>query len=128
MNELYKSMSKGQKLLTNYITDNYDKAAFLTAAKLGETVGVSESTVVRFANAIGFSGYPELQKQLQEMVKTRLTTVQRIDMSNDYSTDESTLRNISYKVNLNLISNRTTSTLRIINKNDFINKRKFKEQ
>lgn len=87
-------LSKGQKIIAQYLMNNYDKAAFMTAAKLGEKVGVSESTVVRFANAIGFSGYPELQKQLQEMVKTRLTTVQRIEMSNDYSTDESTLKNI----------------------------------
>ena len=87
-------LSKGQKSIAQYLMNNYDKAAFMTAAKLGEKVGISESTVVRFANAIGFTGYPELQKQLQEMVKTRLTTVQRIEMSNEYSTDESTLRNI----------------------------------
>lgn len=87
-------LSKGQKSIAQYLMNNYDKAAFMTAAKLGEKVGISESTVVRFANAIGFTGYPELQKELQEMVKTRLTTVQRIEMSNEYSTDESTLRNI----------------------------------
>ena len=87
-------LSKGQKSIAQYLMNNYDKAAFMTAAKLGEKVGISESTVVRFANAIGFTGYPELQKQLQEMVKTRLTTVQRIEMSNEYSTDESTLKNI----------------------------------
>lgn len=87
-------LSKGQKIIAQYLINNYDKAAFLTAARLGEIVGVSESTVVRFANAVGFTGYPDLQKQLQEMVKTKLTTVQRIEMSNDYSNEESILKNI----------------------------------
>jgi DNA-binding MurR/RpiR family transcriptional regulator len=87
-------LSKGQKIIAQYIMNNYDKAAFMTAAKLGEKVGVSESTVVRFANAIGYIGYPQLQKQLQEMVKTKLTTVQRIEMSSDYTNKDSVLKNI----------------------------------
>ena len=58
INEAYSKLSRGQKLLATYITDNYDKAVFLTAAKLGETVGVSESTVVRFATHLGYKGYP----------------------------------------------------------------------
>jgi DNA-binding MurR/RpiR family transcriptional regulator len=74
--------------------NNYDKAAFMTAAKLGEVVGVSESTVVRFANTIGYEGYPQLQKQLQEMVRTKLTTVQRIEMTSDFSNKESVLKSI----------------------------------
>ncbi len=74
-------MSKGHKKLIQYITDNYDKAAFMTASKLGETVGVSESTVVRFAHLIGFKGYPELQKELQRMVKSKLTSVQQMESS-----------------------------------------------
>ena len=90
----FHSLSKGQKIIAQYIMNNYDKAAFMTAAKLGERVGVSESTVVRFANAIGYVGYPHLQKQLQEIVKTRLTTVQRIEMSSDYSNKDSVLKNI----------------------------------
>ncbi|HYE11867.1 MAG TPA: MurR/RpiR family transcriptional regulator [Patescibacteria group bacterium] len=90
----FHNLSKGQKIIAQYIMSNYDKAAFMTAAKLGEKVGVSESTVVRFANAIGFIGYPQLQKQLQEMVKTKLTTVQRIEMSSDYSNEESVLKNV----------------------------------
>ncbi len=90
----FHNLSKGQKIIAQYIMNNYDKAAFMTAAKLGEKVGVSESTVVRFANAIGFIGYPQLQKQLQEMVKTKLTTVQRIEMSTDYSNEESILKNV----------------------------------
>ena len=70
----FSKLSKGQKIIAQFILVNYDKAAFMTAAKLGETVGVSESTVVRFANALGYSGYPLLQKSLQELIKTKLTT------------------------------------------------------
>lgn len=81
LNEMYKSMSKGQKLLTNYITDNYDKAAFLTAAKLGEVVGVSESTVVRFAMFLGYKGYPEFQRALEETVRNKLNSVQRMEVT-----------------------------------------------
>ena len=65
INNNYSRMSKGQKLLATYITDNYDKAVFLTAAKMGETVGVSESTVVRFATSLGYKGYPEFQNSLE---------------------------------------------------------------
>ena len=75
------SMSKGQKLIAHFIEHHYDRAAFLTASKLGELVGVSESTVVRFATEIGYSGYPELQKAMQEMIKDKLTSVQRIEVT-----------------------------------------------
>lgn len=81
MNNKYSSMSKGQKLLATYITDNYDKAVFLTAAKLGETVGVSESTVVRFAMSLGYKGYPEFQESLEEMVRNKLNSVQRMEVT-----------------------------------------------
>lgn len=95
MKEKYKTMSKGQKLLANYTMENYPKVAFMTASKLGETVGVSESTVVRFANALGFSGYPKFQDALQELIKTKLTTVERVEMANrDYSTDSKILENV----------------------------------
>lgn len=87
-------LSKGQKLIAEYILKHYDKAAFMTAAKLGTSVGVSESTVVRFANELGFSGYPKLQKALQELIKNRLTTVQRIELSNDYVSEESALKGV----------------------------------
>lgn len=87
-------LSKGQKLIAEYILKHYDKAAFMTAAKLGISVGVSESTVVRFANELGFSGYPKLQKALQEMIKNKLTTVQRIELSNDYITEENALKGV----------------------------------
>ena len=76
-------LSKGQKLIADFILKNYDKAAFMTAAKLGDSVGVSESTVVRFAIELGFSGYPKLQKALQELIKNKLTSVQRLELSND---------------------------------------------
>lgn len=75
--------SKGQKAIAKYITEHYDKAAFMTASKLGNTVGVSESTVVRFAMELGYKGYPELQKALQEMIRNKLTAVQRIEVAND---------------------------------------------
>ncbi|GAA3663393.1 MurR/RpiR family transcriptional regulator [Asaccharospora irregularis] len=88
----YPRLSKGQKLIAQYILKNYDKVAFMTACKLGETVGVSESTVVRFANALGYSGYPKLQSALQELIKNKLTTVQRVDMAHEYS-DDSTILN-----------------------------------
>lgn len=75
--------SKGQRAIAAYITESYDKAAFMTAAALGKAVGVSESTVVRFAMELGYEGYPELQKAMQEMVVNRLTAVQRIEVTND---------------------------------------------
>jgi DNA-binding MurR/RpiR family transcriptional regulator len=90
----FHKLSKGQRIIAQFIMNNYDKAAFLTAAKLGEMVGVSESTVVRFANAIGYSGYPQLQKQLQELIKSKLTTVQRIEMTSGYSNDDTILKNV----------------------------------
>lgn len=87
-------LSKGQKLIAEYILKHYDKAAFMTAAKLGISVGVSESTVVRFANELGFSGYPKLQKALQELIKNKLTTVQRIELSNDFISEENALKGV----------------------------------
>ena len=77
------SFSKGQKRIAAFILDSYDKAAFMTASKLGKTVNVSESTVVRFAAELGFDGYPDMQKALQKMIRSRLTSVQRIEMAND---------------------------------------------
>ena len=75
--------SKGQRRIAQYIQESYDKAAFMTASKLGKTVGVSESTVVRFATELGYDGYPEMQKAMQEMMVNRLTSVQRIEVTND---------------------------------------------
>lgn len=73
--------SKGQKLIAKYIEEHYDKVAFMTASKLGATVGVSESTVVRFATEIGYTGYPELQQAMQEMIRNKLTSVQRMEVT-----------------------------------------------
>ena len=70
--------SKGQKRIATYILENYDKAAFMTASKLGKLVGVSESTVVRFAAELGYDGYPSMQRALQEIIRSRLTSTQRI--------------------------------------------------
>ena len=81
INECYGSLSKGQKILATYITDNYDKAVFLTAAKMGQVVGVSESTVVRFATHLGYKGYPEFQKALEEMVRNKLNSIQRMEVT-----------------------------------------------
>ena len=75
------SFSKGQRLIAKYILEHYDKVAFMTAARLGATVGVSESTVVRFATEIGYTGYPELQQAMQEMIRNKLTSVQRMEVT-----------------------------------------------
>ena len=75
--------SKGQKQIARYILEHYDKAAFMTASRLGMTVGVSESTVVRFATELGYNGYPHLQRALQEMIRNKLTSVQRMEVSSD---------------------------------------------
>ena len=77
----YEQMSKGQKLLADYILKNYDKAVFLTAAKLGKVVGVSESTVVRFATQLGYQGYPGFQKALEELVRNKLNSIQRMEVT-----------------------------------------------
>ena len=81
------SFSKGQKRIAAYILENYDKAAFMTANKLGKTAQVSESTVVRFATELGYDGYPAMQKALQEIIRGKLTSIQRIQASNDQMTD-----------------------------------------
>lgn len=81
INDAYGRLSKGQKLLATYITDNYDKAVFLTAAKLGEVVGVSDSTVVRFATHLGYKGYPEFQNALEELVRNKLNSIQRMEVT-----------------------------------------------
>lgn len=82
------SLSKGQRRIANYITESYEKAAFMTASRLGKTVGVSESTVVRFAMELGYDGYPAMQKAMQKMVLNRLTPVQRMGVANDRIGDQ----------------------------------------
>lgn len=80
------TFSKGQRRIAAFISDNYDKAAFMTAGRLGQAAGVSESTVVRFASDLGYEGYPEMRRAMQELVKNRLTTVQRIEVAKDLIT------------------------------------------
>lgn len=88
------SFSKGQKKIALYIEEHYEKAAFMTASKLGETVGVSESTVVRFATELGYDGYPKLQKAMQEMIRNKLTSVQRIEVTSNRIGDDNVLDNV----------------------------------
>ena len=77
------TFSKGQRKIAGFILESYDKAAFMTANRLGQRVGVSESTVVRFASELGYNGYPDMQRSLQKMIRNRLTTVQRIEVTKD---------------------------------------------
>ena len=88
LHERKATFSKGQRQIAKYITEEYDKAAFMTANRLGKNVGVSESTVVRFAVELGFDGYPSMQKAMQEMVLNRLTSVQRIEVANNRIGDQ----------------------------------------
>lgn len=107
-------LSKGQKLIANYIINHYDKAAFMTAAKLGEVVGVSESTVVRFAIELGYDGYPKLQKVLQELIKSKLTAVQRIEVSSNRISEENILKSV-----LQSDTEKIKKTLEEIDQNSF---------
>lgn len=86
-----RTFSKGQKRIATFIEEHYDRAAFMTASRLGKTVGVSESTVVRFATQLGYSGYPKLQKAMQEMIRDKLTSVQRIDVTSNRIGDSNVL-------------------------------------
>lgn len=83
LNQSGKRLSKGHRKIAQYIVEHYDKAVFMTASRLGESVGVSESTVVRFASAMGYEGYPQLQRSLQELVSHRLTANQRFEMTTE---------------------------------------------
>ncbi len=94
MQKKYGGFSKSQKLIADYILGNYEKAAFMTASKLGQTIGTSESSVVRFAVRIGFEGYHELQKALQDLVKSKLTSIQRIAISSSKLSEENVLKSI----------------------------------
>lgn len=114
INEMLPSFSKGHKLIANYILSHYDKAAFMTAQKLGKIVGVSESTVVRFASSLGYDGYPALQKALQELVRNKLTAVQRIEVTNQQMSSDDLLGNV-----LNQDIDRIRLTLAETSKEDF---------
>lgn len=93
----FNDLSKSQRQISEFIINNYDRAAFMTAAALGEEVNISESTVVRFANALGYTGYKDFQKGLQELVKNKLTTVQRISMVNTYENNKSIPKKVMEK-------------------------------
>ena len=94
MRQSYPKFSKGQKAIADYMLSHYDKAAYMTAAKLGICVGVSESTVVRFASELGFDGYPSLQKELQIMIRNKLTSVQRIEVTREQIGNEDMLTKV----------------------------------
>ena len=106
--------SKGQKRIARLILDKFDTAAYMTASKLGAEAGVSESTVVRFANELGFEGYPEMQKELREIIRTRLTSVQRVDVTNNLIGDDSILDRV-----LNSDAERIRTTLEEIDRKAF---------
>ena len=86
--------SKGQRRIASYILEHYDEAAFMTAYRLGKTVGVSESTVVRFATELGFSGYPQFQKAVQKLIRSKLTSVQRVEVSRSHMRDDEVLESV----------------------------------
>ena len=94
INEHYSKMSKGQKAISAFIYDHYDQAVFMTAAKLGETVGVSESTVVRYAMFIGYNGYPEFQRDLEDWVQNKINSVQKIGAKYGKSTQSEILTSV----------------------------------
>ena len=94
MNEKYVKMSKGHKAIAAYISDHYEQAVFMTAAKLGDTVGVSESTVVRFAMGLGYEGYPEFQDALENWVKNKLNSVQKMGAKYGKSTQSEILNSV----------------------------------
>jgi len=114
INAMLPTFSKGQLAIARYITENYDKAAFMTASKLGGVVGVSESTVVRFSTELGFDGYPKLQRALQELIRTKLTSVQRIEVTTNRIGDKDILRNV-----INSDIEKLRITLGEINREDF---------
>ena len=112
--EQMSNFSKGQRLLASYIINHYDKAAFMTASRLGNTVGVSESTVVRFAVILGYDGYPQMQRSLQQLIRNRLTSVQRMEVTNLQLDDKNILQRV-----MNADIEKVRRTLEETNKDDF---------
>ena len=94
INDRIGRMSKGHKAIASFIYDHYDQAVFMTAAKMGQTLGISESTVVRFASGLGYDGYPEFQKALEEWVKSQLNSVQKIGAKYGKSTQSEILTSV----------------------------------
>lgn len=114
--EMMPKFSKSQKLIASFILEHYEKAAYMTALKLGQTVNVSESTVVRFALELGFEGYPQLQRSLQHHIKNRLTAIQRMDVTRTRIGDEETLSGV-----LNQDVDRIRKTLEMVDRESFEN-------
>lgn len=114
MKEKYPSFSKGQKMIADYMTKHYDKAAFMTAAKLGQTVGVSESTVVRFVTELGFDSYHDMKKSLRQLTRSRLTAIQRVKITEELVQDADPLTKVLQNDILNI-----TETLSQITPQDF---------
>lgn len=114
ISDVMPELSKGHKLIAKYILQYYNKAAYMTASKLGSTVGVSESTVVRFATEIGFDGYPSLQREIQDLLKNKLTSVERIEVTSDQLGENDILKNV-----LNHDIERIRKTLDQTSKEDF---------
>ncbi len=114
ISELMPDLSKGQKAIGQYIIEHYDKAAYMTALRLGTEVNVSESTVVRFAIELGYDGYPDLQRSLRDMIRTRLTSLQRIEIADDRIGDSEILEKV-----INYDIDKMRSTLDAISRDDF---------
>lgn len=114
--EKYPTLSKSHRKLADYILQNYEKAAYYTAAKLGEVTGISVSTVVRFATQLGFDGYPEFQDELRENIKGKLTATQRLEVADSQMTKETVLDTV-----LNDDISMIRDTLRDIDRDDFLN-------
>lgn len=104
-----KGFSKGQRLIAKFIMEHYDRAAYMTASKLGSTVGVSESTVVRFATEVGYTGYPQMQQAMHEMIRNKLTTVQRLEHTSSHYGDRELLE-ASFNQDIDIIK-RTNENL-----------------
>lgn len=114
LSEGTKHYSKGQRIIAKYILANYDKAAFMTAGKLGKIVGVSESTVVRFATELGYDGYPSMRRALQDMIRNRLTSVQRIEVAKSMIDDTDIIKSV-----LNSDIQNLQSTLDMLDRDSF---------
>lgn len=114
LGEIMPELSKGHKKIAEFIRDHYDKAAFMTASRLGTVVGVSESTVVRFATVLGYDGYPELQKALREYTSSKLTSIQRMDVMSDQLEGEDLLTKV-----MNFDIDQIRHTLEETDKEDF---------
>lgn len=114
LQEMAPTFSKGQRRIARFISEAYDKAAFMTASRLGKAVGVSESTVVRFAVELGYNGYPEMQKAMQEMVLNRLTSVQRMGVASDRIGDQDVVSMV-----LQADADKLRQTSEVLSRDDF---------